>query len=409
MRLKRESLDPNVQEDAETLQLYKAMGVATQRMAWNYLHPRRDEFDLAIIGNGTTFEAANVCNVLRRLNISFNTYEKFAFRNVRVMNHGDDFRSFRDLDAVWHNRNELGFQGSYREFAAAKALELVDGRRRASRVQWAWALQSNPEQTANDAIRDAGINLDLPYALVCTNVPFDAGYDKLCRIFPSMRSWLIHTVKILLDRTDLQIVVRAHPGEAAHYGGKERSEDNLATAGFIENPRLIVIPGSKGTNTYGLMERCKFGIVFSSTTGLEMAMLKKRVLVGADVYYSRRGFTVDADDVESYDKELLRLADAVDNALPSESATDAALFHFFIHYVMQWPYPWHKDGDAGALPPTEVVRRDAMRRYLQMLDALATPAEEFHDRLREFLSVERCEHLPRPLSAQAVRRVAQVG
>jgi hypothetical protein len=114
------------------------LGIRAQRTAWGFLSSRRSEFDLAIIGNGTTFESANVCNVLGR-----------------------------------------------------------------------------------------------HMFLVCTNVPYDAGYDKLCRIFPSMREWLVHTVRLLMEKTDLPIVVRAHPGEAAHYGGKERSEDNLAAAGLF--------------------------------------------------------------------------------------------------------------------------------------------------------------------------------
>lgn len=397
MRLLRETIDKAVPEERKTIEYYRDLGTKAQRAAWGYLSSRSREFDLAIVGNGTTFEPANVCNVLQRCGVPFNTYEKFAFRNVRVINHGSDFRSFLDLDLVWDKRDDLGFNGAYRGFAAGMARDLVHARRSSSTATWAWALQRAPTQNTEEALRDAGVNPAEPYVLICTNVPYDAGYDKLCRLFPSMRAWLIHTVQFLMDKTELQIVVRAHPGEAAHYGGKERSEDNLAAAGLSPGPRLIVIPGGEPTNTYGLMDRCKFGVVFSSTTGLEMAMMGKNVLVGADVYYGRRGFTQDADSVGDYEELLLSMARAPGYPeLPEARATDAALFHFLLHYGMQWPYPWHKGGDAGVLPPDSLVQRPEVARYLPTIDALATPPAEFQSRINDFLSVEKCRHLPQP-------------
>jgi hypothetical protein len=145
------------------------------------------------------------------------------------------------------------------------------------------------------------------------------------------------------------------------------------------------------------MERCRFGVVFSSTTGLEMAMMGKKVVIGADVYYGRRGFTVDVENAGTYDDHVLQLARQSDEPnLTEQESTDAALFHFVLHYVMQWPYPWHKGGDAAKLPPQEFVRNASVSRYLQTIDALATPQHEFQARLADFFAVDRCGHLPRP-------------
>jgi hypothetical protein len=402
MRLQRETIDSGRAEDAEVLEHYRRTGARTQQMASRFLSGRRDHFDLAVVGNGTTFESANVCNVLKRVGIPLNTYEKFAFRSVRVMNHGDDFRSFLDLDLVWNLRDQLGYAGSYREFAVRKARALVDARRRSSTDTWAWTLQRSPSQSTLEALAAAGVDPQRPFVLVCTNVPYDAGYDKFCRIFPSMREWLVHTVRLLIERTDLQIVVRAHPGEAAHYGGKERSDENLAAAGFTPTERLVVIPGEGPINTYGLMEACKFGIVFSSTTGLEMAMMGKPVVVGADVYYGRRGFTTDVDSRDDYDLRIVELADVPARpALRLEQSEDAALFHFILHYVMQWPYPWHKGGDVASVAPDRLIRSGAIEKFVPMIDALATPPDEFRARVDEFLSVRNCRHLPVPNVVEA--------
>ncbi len=400
MRLLRESLDASDPEQAATMSYYRTQGSRTQQIAYGYFSRHADDFDLALIPNGTTFEGSHLRHVAALHGIPCVTYEKFAFRRVRVMTHGDDFRAFNDLEAVWNQRRDLGLsEPAYLAFAANRAAQLMDERRKSSTTTWAWTLQRAPAQDAAAALVDAGIDPAQPFVLVCTNVPYDAGYDKLTRIFPAMKVWLVETVRHLLAHTDLQVVVRAHPGEAAHYGGKERSEVNLAAAGFLPGERLKVIPGERRTNTYGLMEHCKFGTVFSSTTGLEMAMMGKRVVVGADVYYGRRGFTVDSEDREDYFKQLDHLAAELGKPKLDEwQITDARLFHFLLHFAMQWPYPWDKGGDLRLLPPASLVASPEIRRYLRTLDALATPPSEFFEHLADFFSVRHCAHLPKPKS-----------
>jgi hypothetical protein len=401
MRLGQETPDLTEPEGAEAAEYYERLGRHAQRTAYGFLATRARAIDLCIVPNGTTFEGAHVCQVARGLGIEFNTLEKFAFRRIRVLNHGDDFRAFHDLDAMWLNRDALGFTDpEFKAAAVKRALELMDERRRSSKATWAWALQGAPEQEAESAMREAGIDPQKPFVLVCTNVPYDAGYDRLIRIFPSMRTWLIETVRALLSEGELQVVVRCHPGEAAHYGGRETSHENLAQAGFRPGGRLVVIPGHQTTNTYGLMERCKFGVVFSSTTGLELAMLGKQALAGSDVYYGKRGFTIDVDSREEYVHELRRLcAQADGQTLRKDQADDAALFHFLLHFMWQWPYPYDKAGDVVRKPLADLLASSEMQKYHPTLDALALSRTEFEARIAEFLSVRCCQHLPKLDSA----------
>lgn len=405
----RESLDRKSENDRALLDYNRARGRLAQQAAWGYLASRAASFDLSIVPNGTTFEAASVCNVMRRLNVPFNTIEKFAFRNVRILNHGDDFRSFRDLDLIWETRAELGYTGAFRKFAADRAYELMNERRLASVKNWAWTLQNAPRQAAQDSLKEAGLESGRNFVLVCTNVPYDAGYDKLTRIFPSMRDWLIDTVRCLIRETDATVVVRCHPAEAAYWGGKEKSDQNLLDVGLTPSERLIIIPAEHTINTYGLMEHCKLGVVFSSTTGLEMAMMGRRVLTGAEVYYGRRGFTADCDDRDDYLTKLRELASSPAATIPHERMIDARLFHFLLHFVMQWPYPWHKDTSLGDLPPHVLVRSAAFDTFLPTLEAIALPPDEFHQRMGEFLSTQCCRHLPRSTAParEAVETVKQ--
>jgi hypothetical protein len=207
-----------------------------------------------------------------------------------------------------------------------------------------------------------------------------------------MRNWLIETVRALLDRTSLTVLVRAHPAEAAHWGGRERSEETLAAAG-LASPRLIVLPAEQKVNTYALMEACRFGVVFSSTTGLEMAMLGKTVLVGTHAYYTRRGFTVDAKDRSDYFGQLERLCAEPAPALDPEATRQAQLFHFILHCVMQWPYPYDKPSGIHARPPHVLLAGRDIERYLDTLDALAMTPDEWRAHAVAALSPHRARHV----------------
>lgn len=389
MRMGRETFAGAEREAGEALDHYREIGLRSQRIAHSFFAAHGGEFDLALIANGMTFEQAHFAHVARALGIEFVTYEKFAFRHVRVVTHGDGIFSFRDLTALWKRRVELGFlDPPFRAMALARSQELLNERRRASTRNWAWKYQFAPDQTDDASLAAAGLSPGEPYVLVCTNVPYDAGFLRLTTIFPSMREWLVETVRFLLENTDITVVVRVHPGEALHYGGRESSIDTLAATGLSSQPRLRVIGPTEKVNTYPLMERCRAGVVFSSTTGVEMAMLGRPVVVGSKIYYADLGFTQDSSDRAGYFATLAQaVAGDFNTAESRRIAADAQLYYYLLHFVLQQPYPYDKGEDLRRLPPHRLVRSSEASIYVKTLDLLATAPSEFPDALDRFFGV----------------------
>jgi hypothetical protein len=386
--LKQENLDLS---DPKTKYVFEYMcNVGRQAQIYLRAHFKQHTYDLCLIPNGTTYEGAHAVRIITEFNIPVNTFEKFAFRNIRVINHGNNFLNWDDLDLVWRKRQELGFlDKEILKKVCAYSMALMEQRKVSSTKVWAWSLQTIMPQDPTQILPILGIPLDKKFVLVCTNVPYDAGYERLLKIFPSMREWLIKTVRFLLENTNLHVVVRAHPGEAAHYGGRERSEVSLAKAG-LKDERLIVLPGETKVNTYVLMEKACFGVVFSSTVGMEMAMIAKRVLVGGGVYYAHRGFTDDAETQSEYFDRLDKLVNTnAGRTLDSEAREKACLFYFLLHCAMQQPYPYDKPSRIKSMPPRALLKQPDIQRYIDTFDSLCMTLGEFEHSLHKLFAAEK--------------------
>jgi hypothetical protein len=379
MRLGCETIDRKNPEHVQTFDHYRALSEQSQHIAHGFLSRHHKDFDLALIPNGMTFEGAHFAQAAPQYHLNYVTFEKFAFRKIRFAAHEDVVFSFRDFSVLWDRRAELGFENEpFRSQAIARAGELLDERRRSSTQHWALKYQIAPNQTDIEALRAAGLKQGQPFVLVTTNVPYDAGYYHYTQIFPSMKEWLVQTVRCLLDTTDVQVVVRIHPAEVLHTGNRERSVETLRASGLMSNPRLRVIGPDEKINTYPLMQNCRAGAVFSSTTGIEMAMLGRPVVVGSDVYFANKGFTKDCKTIEEYLKALTEAAKTDISPAESKRISELAkIAYYLMHFVLQHPYPYDKRDDIRRNPPHRLVEGSDIARYIPFLDVVTTPVLEF--------------------------------
>jgi hypothetical protein len=386
MRIRREQYDVSEPEVAPIVARYANLGRRAFGIATAYLQAHRQEYDLAVIANGASFENGYFCRAARQAELPVNTYEKFAFQNSITMTHGDAFFNFFDLDRVWARRDELGLtSGAMAKMVQEKAWDLLNQRRTSTGNAWGWQYQQGrPPRRASEIMTTLGVT-ENGFALVCPNVPFDAGYEGWLTIFPSMREWLTQTIRDLLDRSTLPIVVRAHPAETRPGYGREQIAAILQEAD-LNDPRIRVVPGDSDINTYDLMPLCRFALVFASTTGVEIAMHAKPVLAGAEVYYARCGVSVPATDRESY---FIRLGELMRGAAFDDKSTDAALVYFLFHYLLQWRFPYDKPSQISALPLRMLPSHPKIDTYVETLDVLGMTPDDFSAELPRLVQAAR--------------------
>ena len=94
---------------------------------------------------------------------------------------------------------------------------------------------------------------------------------------------------------------------------------------------------------------------------------------------------------------LTDLANRTDTvALSQDQRDDAALFHFILHYVMQWPFPYDKPSGLAAMPPHQLIQSGNIRRYLGTIDAMALTEQEWRRDMPDYLKVPGTSHVAQP-------------
>ena len=324
-----------------------------------------DDYEVVVIPNGSILEFGAAYLAARYRGATVVTYE-FGEQRERMWlaQNGEVMR--QDTAALWKVRGRTELTGSERS-----ELESMFSARRSGKPwgQFARRWQSTPGQGAQEVAERVGLELSQPIALLCTNVVADSLALNRQLFTSGMAEWLTVTARHFESLDAGQLVVRVHPGEML---GAGHPSTEIVRSALPDLPSHVKLVGpDSDINTYDLIELADLGLVYTSTVGLEMAMVGIPVIVAGDTHYRGKGFTTDPGSVDDY------LA-AVDRALGSdearlgEDARELAVRYahrFFFEYP--FPFPWHLIGfweDVEARPVEQVIA--APGAYLNTMLAL---------------------------------------
>ncbi len=179
-----------------------------------------------------------------------------------------------------------------------------------------------------------------------TNLTWDTAVLDRDLAFGDIRAWLDAAVEYFRDRPADRLVIRVHPSEL-HLPGK-RTRDSLEDylrRRFPTLPSNVTVVGAADlSSSYPLMDAADVGLVYTSTTGLELALRGTPVVVTGETHYRGHGFTVDVASPEEFHA-------ALDKALadPEAVETDVAAAREYAHFFF-FRAPIHAPGVREPLP-----------------------------------------------------------
>lgn len=275
----------------------------------------QEQPDVVLLLNGLFLFEAIAWALCAQRGIDVVTYER-AFRQETLVFHRGVPAGFYDLSADWAQANR-----PLQPHEDAELSSYLADRRRGSAFDQYWKFEEREVDQSPGRLVSLYTNLTWDTAVLDRDVAFS-----------SIQEWLEAAIDAIAARPADRLVIRVHPSEVALPGKVTR--DSLADFIRERYPELpsnvSVVEPDDLTSSYPLMEASDVGLVYTSTTGLELALSGTPVIVAGDTHYRGRGFTIDVSSKEEFLAALdAALANPGGFPVDVEQARRYAHFFFF--------------------------------------------------------------------------------
>ncbi len=329
----------------------------------------KGSFDAIVIPNGSILEFGAVYQTARHLGLTSVTYE-FGEQSGRMWLSQNDEVMRQDTKALWDARGSIPLAEAERD-ELHSLLQARRGGRLWGNFSRQW--QSGDSRGASGVRQVLGLDPDRPVVLLATNVVGDSLALNRQIFTDGMSDWLEHTVKYFAERADAQLVVRVHPGELL---GAGHPSIEIVRSSLPEMPEyVIVVPPESEINTYDLIELAHFGLVYTTTAGLEMALSGVPVITAGQTHYRSKGFTDDPLALDEYLNLIeRRLAEPLGRRLEENQVNLAWRYAYRFFFEFPFLFPWHLLqfwDDIAVHPLEEVIQSTSVEPYLETLNVFA--------------------------------------
>ncbi|MBN8579350.1 MAG: hypothetical protein J0L96_01670 [Anaerolineae bacterium] len=331
--LMREEVDMNDAGDRALYDLRIERNTFAAKAALQYMQTNKP--DVVLIPNGLILEMGIVFRVARYLGIDAVTYE-FNDQREQIWLAQNSSIMQQDTDYLVDARCSLPMTDAMFERVA----DLENARRGArvwgkSKRLWQYVSSQGAAETRKV------LNLDgRPVVMLAANVLGDSltlGRDIFAA---SMTEWITKTVQYFAKRTDVQLVIRVHPGEKLVPQAK--SMGTVVREALPDLPNHIHVIGALDkVNTYDLIEIANVGLAYTTTVGLETAMNGRPVISCGQTHYRGRGITIDPNTWDEYYATLEKVLGDIPAHQMNEKQVEFAwnyAYRFFFEYPR--PFPW---------------------------------------------------------------------
>jgi len=331
--LMREEVDMNNASDRAVygLRLERNSFAGRAALAWM----QANKPDIVLVPNGLILEMGIVFRVARYLNIPTMTFE-FNDQREQIWLAQNSSIMRQETNYLVEARCKLPMTDAMYERLA----DLENARRGArvwgkSKRLWQYVSSQGAEATR----KMLGLD-DRPVVMLAANVLGDSLTLGRNIFAESMTEWITRTVRFFAGRSDVQLVIRVHPGETIV--PKAKSMGQVVREALPSLPEHIhVIAASDKVNTYDLIEIADLGLAYTTTVGLETAMNDRPVISCGQTHYRGRGFTLDPDSWDEYFATLKKVLSDLPAHRLNEAQVEAAwnyAYRFFFEYAR--PFPW---------------------------------------------------------------------
>ena len=308
-------------------------------------------YDVVVTNHGIYVPHGIINDVARARGVRTVTWNTAYRRQCAIFSHGETYHHtlMTEPTSAWE---AMAWSPRHEE----DILSYLQSRRSGAR-DWIWFNRKGQEDVDQYAA-EAGLDWSRPVIGMLTNVVWDAQLHYPANAFPNMLDWMRQTIAWFAARPELQLLIRAHPGEVAGdtTQSRQRVVDEIARAFPDRPPNVFVVDADSPLSTYALMERCDSVIIYGTKTGVELTSLGVPVIVAGEAWIRDKDLTIDVEDPGHYFDILatLPLGRRLDDATVRRARRYA--YHFFFRRMVPLPFLTPKEDQW----PPFVVKLDSV-------------------------------------------------
>jgi hypothetical protein len=141
---------------------------------------------------------------------------------------------------------------------------------------------------------------------IMAHINWDAVRDYSPMAYDTFDEWMLATLREIVGLEDVQWLVKVHPAEA--WDNPASGVERLIQKHFPSLPSHVrVIPANEQISPLDFFHLVDGGVTVYGTSGLEMSLHGRPVILAGEAHYGRKGFTHDGLTPATY-RALLRAA-----------------------------------------------------------------------------------------------------
>ena len=153
--------------------------------------------------------------------------------------------------------------------------------------------------------RDLNLDPNKPIVSIFSHCLTDSPHFCGGNIFDDYLQWLLATLAIAKENTNVNWILKAHPNQSRYQCSQ--SAQSVFHEYAAGHPHLVLAPDDYHIHTF--YNNSNAAVTCSGSAGLEFPCLGIPAITAADGWYGGKGFTIQAKDQADYQQKLLNIED----------------------------------------------------------------------------------------------------